>query len=661
MSTLSKTVALNDAGSTQYLSRADAAALRVVNGWTVEFWILLNTPNANAYIAYSRSGENGWGITLANPSGNNYVIRVEGGSGSYEGANGTVNIYDGKWHHVRVYYNGASTKLYIDGTLDSTLNVPTISNPNATVYIGSKAAGAGTYLVGGLAVFRIWNNEHTTADSTTIYGTATSNMQVEYSFDGALTDASGNGLTLSSNGSPTVAFLTSAPTDMQVSGRVYVGHHDDSNGVQSGTTTNTKTIHVAKAGSLIAVVISSATAGDNHGTPTIDGNNMTQVESAITGTNRRDTLWYYANNSVGSHTLSISPSSISNRYSWGFTVLENVATSSPVDVSGVGGAETGTSRTATLNITQANSAMLVMNYNLYDAGTNSTKVWGTGDDANLFVNADAKSTGNFSMTATSGSSQNAYVAVAFKVAQTIYNQTLDATTTVSGALLKQMSKTLAVTSSVSASVLKQLTQTFNVTATATASMFKQMAKTFDVTATINAALEATKVYLQDLDATLNVSATIAKVPGKLLDVTSTISATLTKTISTSKILEATATVTASVTKGLSKTLGATTTVAANLTKIPGKLLEASTAITAIIDKTQAKVLTATANVTATIVAGRAVIMNATTTVSAEVAKQVGKLLTVTATITAKILAPFWRTKYPAHGDGDDYEIKYPHD
>lgn len=416
--TVNKSFALNDSGTTQYLSRADNAAIRIANGWTFEAWVLLNQINTNAYILYSRSGENGYGITFANPSGENVVVRVEAGSGSYTGANGTVNIYDGKFHHIRVYFNGASTKLYIDGVLDSTLNIPTISNPNATVYFGTKATTAGTYPTACLSLMRIWDNEHTAADSTTIYGTATSNMKAEWSLDGVLTDASGNSMTLTANGSPTPTYLTAAPQQMQVGGLIYVGHHDDSNGVQSGTSTNTKEIYVAKAGSTVVVAISSATSGDNHGTPTLEGVSMTQIQSAITGTNRRGTLWYIPNIGVGAHTLSISPSSISNRYSWGFVVLENVKTSSPIDVSAQGGNSTGTSRTASLTLTAANSAMLVWNFNLYDAGTNSTKLFGTGDDHNLFSNCDAKSSGSFSMTATSSSTDNAYVAVAFLVGAT---------------------------------------------------------------------------------------------------------------------------------------------------------------------------------------------------------------------------------------------------
>lgn len=663
MSTVSKSIDLGTASATQYLSRADAAGVRVVNGWTVEFLILLNTPNANAYIAYSRSGENGWGITLANTSGENYVIRVEAGSGSFSGANGTVNIYDGKMHHVRVYFNGSSTKLYIDGVLDSTLNIPTISNPNQTVYFGTKALTAGTYLCATLGVIRIWNNEHTASDQTTVYGSAQTNMQAEWSLDGVLTDASGNGLTLTAtaNSGTAPTYITTAHQDMQVGGRIYVGHHDDSNGVQSGTTTNTKEIKVGKNGSTIVVLISSATAGDNHGTPTLEGVNMTQVESAITGTNRRGTLWYIPNISAGSQTLSISPSSISNRYSWGFVVLENVATSSPVDVSGVGGQTTATSRTATLSLTQANSAMIMANYNLYDAGTNSTKLFGTGDDQNLFSNCDEKTTGNFSMTATSSSSENAFIAVAFKVGSQTYNQSVIATTAITAAVVKQIPKTLVATSTITGNVFKNLSKTLVASATATASMVKQMSKSLIAEVAVSASMIATKVYLQALTATANVSAAITKIPGKILTATSTVSASIEKTFSISMLITATASITANVVKGLSKTIIATTNVSGVVLKTPAKTLTAITTVSANVSSQLAKILVATATITADIVAGRAVIMIATANVAATITKTPQKILVAITSIVAKIRAPFYRTKYPSHGDGSDYEVKYPHD
>lgn len=244
---------------------------------------------------------------------------------------------------------------------------------------------------------------------------------------------------------------------------------------------------------------------------------------------------------------------------------------------------------------------------------------------------------------------------------TTYNQSVTATATVTGSIVKGLSKTLSVTPAVSATVLKQMAKSLTATATATANMVKQMAKSLIGNVAVTASMVATKVYLETLEATVAVTSAITKIPGKLLTGTASVTASLTKVSTLTRTLQATAAVTGAVLKGLTKTLTATSAVSGVLTKVPGKLLQATAAITATIDKTQAKVLTATAAVTASLVAGRAVIMNATVATTATVEKTVGKLLAVTLSITAKVLAPFWRTKYPAHGDEDDYQIKYPHD
>lgn len=272
------------------------------------------------------------------------------------------------------------------------------------------------------------------------------------------------------------------------------------------------------------------------------------------------------------------------------------------------------------------------------------------------------STGNQAVQMSGLNSNNGIIAASIKpLANTEYNQSITATASISASVIKQVPKTIIATSTITGNVFKGLSKTLIANATATASMVKQMSKSLIAEVAVSASMVATKVYLQALTATANVSAAITKIPGKLLTATSTVSASIDKTFSITKILTATASITADIRKGLSKTLIATTNVSGSITKIPAKILTATTNVSASISSGLAKVLVATANVSASIVAGRAVIMIATANVAATITKTPHKLLTVVATIVAKIRAPFYRTKYPAHGDGDDYEIKYPHD
>lgn len=244
---------------------------------------------------------------------------------------------------------------------------------------------------------------------------------------------------------------------------------------------------------------------------------------------------------------------------------------------------------------------------------------------------------------------------------TTYDQAVTATTSITGSLIKGMSKTLTVSPAVSGSVLKQMAKSITASVATTANMVKQMAKTLTGNVAVTASMVATKVYLETLEAIASVTASITKFPGKLLTGTATVTGAITKSLTLSRTLQATATITSSVTKGLSKALTVTVGVTSSITKIPGKILQATAAVSASIDKIQARVLTATASVTASIEAGRAVIMTATVATTATVEKTVGKLLAITLSIIAKISAPFYKEKYPAHGDGEDYEIKYPHE
>lgn len=253
---------------------------------------------------------------------------------------------------------------------------------------------------------------------------------------------------------------------------------------------------------------------------------------------------------------------------------------------------------------------------------------------------------------TSGSEENS---------ATTYNQNVIATTVVSGKVIKQVPKTLIATSTISGSVIKQLTRSLIATTAITGKVIKQLSKTLIGNVAVSASMVATKVFLQTLTATTAITASITKIPGKLLTSTTAVSASIAKQLTLVRTLTATTAVSGVITKQMSKTLTAAAAVSAAITKTPGKLLTATTAVSAAITKQAGKLLTATTHVSASIIAGRAVIMIATTAVGATITKTPQKLLQAIITIRAIVRAPFWKTKYPSHEDGGDYEVKYPHD
>ena len=242
---------------------------------------------------------------------------------------------------------------------------------------------------------------------------------------------------------------------------------NQTSGPHSGSGATEVEVTVNSGPSLVLLLVSSATASDNHGTPTLEGVNFTKVESTFTGTQRCVDLWYIPNISAGTWTLRVAPSSISNRYSYGWAVVNGVKTSSPLNASAAGGTATGTSRTGTVNATVANCLTILVNYNLYTAGTNSTKTFGTGDDANMFHNTADKASGNFSMTATSSSAENKFVIAAFEPGGTEYTTTLTESLTPTDSVIKTPARSLSESKTATDDVLAAPARTLSESSTPT--------------------------------------------------------------------------------------------------------------------------------------------------------------------------------------------------
>lgn len=87
------------------------------------------------------------------------VEPIDREKGGHRGVHGSVNVNDGKWHHVAGVYNGAEIQLYVDGLLDASLDVSgKIANSVYPVCIGRdpKPTGSAKYfkgLIDDVAIF----------------------------------------------------------------------------------------------------------------------------------------------------------------------------------------------------------------------------------------------------------------------------------------------------------------------------------------------------------------------------------------------------------------------------------------------------------------------------------------------------------------------------
>jgi len=240
----------------------------------------------------------------------------------------------------------------------------------------------------------------------------------------------------------------------------------------------------------------------------------------------------------------------------------------------------------------------------------------------------------------------------------IASQAITATTALTSAVTKGMSKTLSSTTSVTSSVIKSISKIIQATTAITSTLIKQIAKTITSTVSVSGILTATRVFLQSLTSTILITADLSTLQAKVLSSIVSVTSTLTKTLSMTRTLTGTTSVTSTFTKGIAKTIQSSVEVSGTVMRTVMKMLISTVVSTATVCSQRGVVLTVTTAVTSSLLAGRAVIMNATTSITATTGKQVGKLLQVVLNLTAKLIAPFWKTKYPAHGDGTDYEIKY---
>lgn len=395
----------------------------------------------------------------------------------------------------------------------------------------------------------------------------------------------------------------------------------DAVGSNNAGSTSPTTANVTVSGSNRLMMLRTGSVSDTDTAYTYNGDGFTAVpsgKSSYLGAAREGVaLYYLIAPDTGTNSLSVSHSSNGKRI-WGVSYT-GAHQSTPIDSStnaAPGGAATTTSPTTTV---VAANCWLFAGVSTDQGGETagaSTTERGSAAGGSITVDSNGTvGTGSQSLNVThSSTSTRAYaIASIAPVGSTEYTQSVDATTSVSASMLtpKTIVQTVsaAVSGSASVSMIKDFVRTLEATATATASVLKGLAMSLEATVTVTATTLAERVYLVTMD------------------VLTSATASLTKTVGYVRTLSAGATATASIAKQL--------------------------ALSAVLD--------AAVSITATIAATREVVMNAAVATTVTITTAIGKTLTASVSILAKISAPFWRTKYPAHGDGEDYEIKYPHD
>lgn len=212
-----------ESSSSQYASRSTANALRLKNDFTIEMWLKFESvpTSGNLMWLVQKESEAGrdyaiYAVYLINDSGTLKIrLRTTNGSSASNidvGVNWTPST--GTWYHLAVTReDGAgAVNFYVDGSQQGTTQTGYVGalhdDADLPFIVAAYKPGTETrYYDGRMTVLRLWSvvqSEATIAANKCVYyGTATTNMVGEWSFDNVYTDASGNGYTLTGTNTPT--------------------------------------------------------------------------------------------------------------------------------------------------------------------------------------------------------------------------------------------------------------------------------------------------------------------------------------------------------------------------------------------------------------------------------------------------------------------------
>lgn len=648
------------AASSQFFSATDHSDLKPSGDFTVEAWVQVKSVSSTPLIFQSFSADaTPKGIELRLDTDSVPVILVDNQS-----CKGATALKKGEWAHVAGALSGTTLKIYVNGRLENTATV-TVQTYAATNYvrIGARkisASGESLFWDGLIRSVRLFNDERTAAEimSDALSANVTdANLKAEWTLDNSTSDTSGGSHTLTGSGTPTYQRWTNFIHGGLASYWTLDSNSNDSVGSNNGTDTSVsyaagKKNNAAGFNGSTSKISSASSGLPTSGSFSISlwykgaspgGDGIFGWGSATSSGQRRSILIVTNKAYFGGYSIDLDSGITVTDGNWHHLVFtwDSASTLGTWYVDG----KYATSGTLSLNT------------------TDSTVRFGCRADDTSFAACNVDETGAYFRDLNYGDVLDLYNsgnAIGYTGVQE-FTQAVTATVSVAASAIKEIAKTVTASATATGSVLKQMSVALTANVTNTAYTLKQLAVSLIASLTATGDLVATKVYLVALDAATTIAGVITKIPGKLLSAGSTVTASVDKLVTAVRTLTASTTITGSVLKGMSKTVTATTTATASITKIPGKILSAASTVTASVVSGLAKVLEADVTITGVMDVGRAVIMNAAVTATATVDKTVGKLLAVTLSIVAKVIAPFWKTKYPAHGDDEDYEIKYPHD
>jgi len=209
--------------SSQSLSISGIVGTTAGGTVTIEAWVRVNSQPATntAYQlvhlgAYGTSPYILYALAYVDVGGTKYLrvnrdrVCVVGSPSDY-----ATTLSDNVWYHLALTYDGTTLKGFIDDTeVISAAKSGNGSNCGLNfVAIGANINDSNNFSNADISLVRIWStalSASTLATNKCAVLGATTNLRAEWTLDNAVTDNSGNGYTLTNNG--TTTFTTALPS-----------------------------------------------------------------------------------------------------------------------------------------------------------------------------------------------------------------------------------------------------------------------------------------------------------------------------------------------------------------------------------------------------------------------------------------------------------------
>jgi hypothetical protein len=195
-------IAANFDGSNDYVAIPNEALYDLAGPMSVAAWIKVNQFD-NVDQAIVTKGNNAWQLKRA---GSTNRVDFYCNSLSTTTVDSSVDVNDGRWHHIVGVYTGSQLQIYVDGVLSNSVSASgTIHMNNRDVHIARSSHGASREWDGALHDVRIYGRALSACEIAEIYGLIGHWKLDEYSGTVAA-DSSGTGRNGTVNGTADWAY-----------------------------------------------------------------------------------------------------------------------------------------------------------------------------------------------------------------------------------------------------------------------------------------------------------------------------------------------------------------------------------------------------------------------------------------------------------------------